>query len=153
VGPPGKRGLRHSYPLFFCFRFSLGTAGTVPLFDWLSEGLFTPSLNRDDYSASVAGRHGTRHDSERPINARSDVRRNPSLHVRLVARAAAENWMVLRISLVYGGREFRSRVTAEMIEVTKLKRAEERAAALRSAEATLRRIGEQDTTGFYVDLL
>jgi F0F1-type ATP synthase membrane subunit b/b' len=61
--------------------------------------------------------------------------------------------MVLRISLVYGGREFRSRVTAEMIESAKSKRAQERAEARRSAEATLRRIGEQDANGFYADLL
>ena len=46
--------------------------------------------------------------------------------------------MVLRISLVYGGLEFRSRVTAEMIEAAKSKRAEERGAARRDAEATLR---------------
>lgn len=60
--------------------------------------------------------------------------------------------MVFRISLVYGGREFRSRVTAEMIEAAKLKRAEERDAARRDAEATLRRINEQDANSFYADL-
>ena len=60
--------------------------------------------------------------------------------------------MVLRISLVYGGREFRSRVTAEMIEAAKLKRAEERTAARRDAELPLRRIGELDANGFYADL-
>jgi hypothetical protein len=39
--------------------------------------------------------------------------------------------MVLRISLVYGGREFRSRVSAEMIEAAKSTLAEERVEARR----------------------
>jgi hypothetical protein len=60
--------------------------------------------------------------------------------------------MVLRISLVYGGREFRSRVTAEMIEAAKSKRAEKRTAARQDAEMALRRISEQDGNGFYSDL-
>lgn len=60
--------------------------------------------------------------------------------------------MVLRISLVYGGREFRNRVTAEMIEAAKSKQAEERAVWRRDAETTLRRISEQDANGFYADL-
>lgn len=60
--------------------------------------------------------------------------------------------MVLRISLVYGGREIRSRVTAEMIESAKSRGTEERARAQRDAETTLRRISEQDANGFYSDL-
>ena len=60
--------------------------------------------------------------------------------------------MVFRISLVYGGREFRSRVTAEMLEAAKSKRAEERTATRRDAEMTMQRISEQDANGFYADL-
>jgi hypothetical protein len=60
--------------------------------------------------------------------------------------------MVIRISLLYRGHEFRSRVAAEILEAAKSKRAEERTATRRDAKMTLRLISEEDANGFYSEL-